>query len=188
MKLRWFELAVTVAIVALGLVNVPGCKKAETPSPQAAKPKDAAASKEPARVPRPIEELQKPPAFTLPASQLAQDFAADEKAATEKYKGKLIQVEGVVEDVKLVEGVMPTVSVSLAPANPDEKAPPKQPQVVCDLYNYQDMLTIKKGQKASLKGIVASKTDNTIRIEDCIRAGGGGGMGKGGPKGGAKKE
>jgi hypothetical protein len=94
-----------------------------------------------------LAEVGPDPAMAVTASQLAQDYAKDAKAADQKYKGKYLIVEGTIAEVTankpdallrrniILEGDKPLVI--------DASLPTADPRPVAKLA---------KGQKVKVKG------------------------------------
>lgn len=102
-----------------------------------------------------VQQAQEPMKIT--AQELADDFDANQVAAESKWKGKLVEFSAVVTNITdsgLSFTNVASKQFSLA-------------QISCRVKDKQQLLTLKNGQTATVRGIVGSQTIGVIDISDC---------------------
>jgi hypothetical protein len=110
------------------------------------------------------DRTAKAPDLATTAEAFATEFLEDDKAASNKYKNKIIELEGVVKEVR-------TATVSLVGAkmgkkrNPDVPADPP-PTVECLLSRKEDSAGLAAGQKVKVIGRFSAANDFFIGLED----------------------
>ena len=101
------------------------------------------------------------PAITVTAVTLSKEYTANEVAADQKYKGKMVEVSGVVDSIGKDIGNTPYITLKGDPKN-----------VLANIQcmfgkEYQDRLAkISKGQQLSVIGTVSGKMINVL-LQDC---------------------
>ncbi len=106
-----------------------------------------------------------PPNFTVTATELAAEFAADETKATEKYVGSMdkmivVQVSGTVASV---EKDTSGVSISLETGDPMNGV-----SCVLDKFTKQTKTDYKVGETVTLKGICTGKLTDVV-LDRCVQ-------------------
>ena len=105
---RLLAIAVVVLLVAAGCGGNPGQKTAESKTGESkAAPQEANVRAAPA--------AKLKPDFTLTTAQLKKEFEADAAAADKKYPGKILEVDGPIEDpfFQDISGTRTSLSVPL---------------------------------------------------------------------------
>lgn len=101
------------------------------------------------------EQVQAPEQIT--ASQLADDFDANQVAAESKWKGKLVAFSAEltnITDSGLSFSKIGSKEFSLT-------------QISCKVVDKQQLLTLKNGQTVKVQGIVGGQTIGVIDVNDC---------------------
>ena len=83
--------------------------------------------------------------ITISSEELVSSFMVDERSANSMYRGKVIEVEGIVKDVTFLNN---RNTVFLYGDN-------KYSSVICDMFPNQEseIKDLKKGQKIKIKGV-----------------------------------
>ena len=107
-------------------------------------------------------EIQAAPAIEVTAAQLCEDYKANEIAADEKYKGKILQVTGKVDSI--AKDILDSIYVTLKSG--------KRFDLMSVQAFFPDSVTaqaaaLSKGQKVTVKGRCEGKLMNII-IKDCV--------------------
>lgn len=101
------------------------------------------------------QQVQEP--TVIKAQELADDFDANQVAAENKWKSKLVQFSAEVTnitDTGLSFSKVASKQFSMA-------------QISCRVTDKQQLLSLKNGQTVTVKGVVGSQTIGVIDISDC---------------------
>jgi hypothetical protein len=96
--------------------------------------------------------------YKLSASQLFSEFKENEQLATEKYKGKILEVDGQIASINY--GVNETLNILL-------EAEGEIFGVACAIADVDEELSLTKGQKISVKGECSGILSDVILIR-CV--------------------
>jgi len=101
------------------------------------------------------KQVQEP--TVIKASELADDFDANQVAAENKWKGKLVQFSAEVTNITETG-----LSFSKAASKQFSMA-----QISCRVTDKQQLLSLKNGQTVTVKGVVGGQTIGVIDVSDC---------------------
>jgi hypothetical protein len=105
------------------------------------------------------------PEATVTAAELLKAYDDDTVAADANYKGKVIVVDGIVEDVLGAPEAM--IRLVGEPVAPDEVGVPK---ISCDfLDGAGDMPQVEKGDRVKIKGLCSSEL-SAVFLDHCVPA------------------
>ncbi|MCU0409588.1 MAG: OB-fold putative lipoprotein [Bacteroidales bacterium] len=90
----------------------------------------------------PADTARAKPEFTVTASGLLKDFAADEAAATAKYAGRIIEINGIISEVRSDNNA---TTVALSTGDP-------MSSVLCTLAPGADASALKEGRELIIRG------------------------------------
>ncbi len=108
---------------------------------------------------KPVASLEKKKAdVEVTASMLIEDYEADEKAANDKYLGKVVQVSGKVSGITEEEG---RKKVQLETASP-------MSLVICELETGGETGDLKAGDEAVFKGLCSGYLSDVILVQTTI--------------------
>ena len=141
-------------LLVASVLALVGCGKPTNP-PVAAEPPSTTDPARPTPGPEPkspvgIDTME--PAFKLTAEEFHKEYRADSKAVVEKYKGKAVELTGVVEDVGrtldeiLLLGKGAYVKLKI-PGDPTFG-------VMCATSDEQPWLRVARGQKVRIRGLL----------------------------------
>jgi hypothetical protein len=106
---------------------------------------------------KPVESLARKKAdVTVTADQLISEYEQDEKAADQKYLGKVVEVTGKITDVTEEQG---TQKVSLETANPLSA-------VICEMEGKMPVTDSKSGDQVTIKGMCSGYL-NDVQLVQC---------------------
>jgi len=161
-----------VAVFALMIFSVAACKKSDPSTPEA-KSEGPATSKVAKANTVPEAKFEKPvgskpakpenpatsvPGFTVRAVEFGAEVNKDAKAATDKYKGAVIEISGIVESVQ--SAAEQSVIVLDVPKN--------SIGVPCHTNVKEVWTTILPGQFVKLKGMCPDKLERSGHLLDCV--------------------
>jgi hypothetical protein len=109
----------------------------------------------------PVENVQKTPELTVTAIKLSEDYKANEVSADAKYKGKFIEVSGVIDNI--AKDIMDTPYVTLK----TDTYSIVGVQCMFEKESEPQLATLSKGKSITLQGEVSGKMMNVI-IRGCI--------------------
>jgi len=101
------------------------------------------------------QQVQEP--TVIKAQELADDFDANQVAAENKWKGKLVQFSAEVTnitDTGLSFSKVASKEFSMA-------------QISCRVTDKQQLLSLKNGQTVTVKGVVGCQTIGVIDVSEC---------------------
>ncbi|MGS2741021.1 OB-fold protein [Sinomicrobium sp. M5D2P17] len=100
------------------------------------------------------------PDYTLTATTLIEAFKTDETGANGLYLDKILQVEGVIKDISIVDG---NSVITLGVENSGEN-------IICNMYPTENKkaLGLHKGQKIKVKGICTGFLLDVILVRAVI--------------------
>jgi hypothetical protein len=104
---------------------------------------------------KPTQTVQEP--TIVKAQELADDFDANQVAAENKWKGKLVQFSAEVTnitDTGLSFSKVASKQFSMA-------------QISCRITDKEQLLSLKNGQVVTVKGVVGGQTIGVIDVSDC---------------------
>lgn len=101
---------------------------------------------------------EKKPVITVSASQMAKDYESNEIAADEKYKGKMVQITGVVDGVE--KDLMDNPFLSLDSGWSGY-------YLHCYFEDTKPLVKLKKGQKVTVVGEVKQLSLVFIELKEC---------------------
>ena len=101
------------------------------------------------------QQVQEP--TVIKASELADDFDANQVAAENKWKGKLVQFSAEITNITETG-----LSFSKAASKQFSMA-----QISCRVTDKQQLLSLKNGQTVTVKGVVGGQTIGVIDVSDC---------------------
>ena len=108
---------------------------------------------------KPVESLEHKKAdVTVTADQLLSDYESDEKAANDKYLGKVVEVSGKVASIANEEG---KVKVSLETSNPISS-------VICELEDKMITGELKAGDDVKMKGMCSGYLSDVIVVQSSV--------------------
>lgn len=108
---------------------------------------------------KPVESLEKKKAdVSVTASQIIADYEADEKAANEKYLGKVVEVSGKVSTITDDGG---KAKILLETDNP-------MALVICELEDGKDAGQIQAGDQAKVKGLCSGYLSDVVLVQSTV--------------------
>ncbi len=106
----------------------------------------------------PVQEKQQVQEPTIiKVQELADDFDANQVAAKDKWKGKLVQFSAEVTNI--TDSGLSFTNVSSKQFS--------MTQISCRVTDKQQLLSLKNGQTVTVKGVVGSQTIGVIDVSDC---------------------
>ena len=141
-KKWWFWVIVAVVLFIIGSSN--GSQKSNVNNPIANE-----------------QQTVQEQAIKVSATQLASDYEANEVSADNKYKGKLVEVSGSVKNIGKDITDQPYVSL-----NGNSPSYITDVQCMFDKENQDQLVSLKKDMKITLKGNVSGKMMNVL-IRNC---------------------
>ncbi len=109
----------------------------------------------------PVVNVPKTPELTVTAIKLSEDYKANEVSADAKYKGKFIEVSGVIDNI--AKDIMDTPYVTLK----TDTYSIVGVQCMFEKESEPQLATLSKGKSITLQGEVSGKMMNVI-IRGCI--------------------
>ncbi len=106
------------------------------------------------------------PEATVTAADLIKAYADDFGAADQKYKGKIIVVDGFVEGMS-PDPDLPTINLDDDPSKSDDF---NSPFVACDFDKSAELPKVNVGDRIKIKGICEGKMVNIIALAGCYPA------------------
>lgn len=106
-----------------------------------------------------VEPEPEVPAFTVTAEELVGAYEGNELAAEQKYEGELVEVTGVVGDIR--KDILDQPFVTLGTGKELEVR-----QVQCFLADGVDATSLRKGERVTLKGRVDGLMMNVL-VKEC---------------------
>jgi len=99
--------------------------------------------------------------YTVTIENIANDFNQNEEQANQKYLDKIIQIEGIIKNVDILDG-HGTITLT------DSKDPTKT--VVCNMAVSENMkmITLQQGQKITIKGICTGYLMDVMLVKTVI--------------------
>lgn len=94
----------------------------------------------------------------IKASELADDFDANQVAAEAKWKDKLVEFSSEITNITdsgLSFGKVSSKEFSMT-------------QISCRTNNKDQLLSVKNGETVTVKGIVGGQTIGVIDVKDCV--------------------
>ncbi|MEO5906252.1 MAG: hypothetical protein ABIQ11_05970 [Saprospiraceae bacterium] len=108
---------------------------------------------------KPVESLERKKAeVSVTANQIIADYEADEKAANDKYLGKVVEVTGRVSTITDEGG---KIKVQLETENP-------MSLVICELEDGKDAGQIQVGEQAKVKGLCSGYLSDVVMVQSTI--------------------
>lgn len=108
---------------------------------------------------KPVESLNNKAAdITITADQLLADYEADEKAANDKYLGKVVQVSGKVSDVTTEDGKN---KIHFETSNPISL-------VITELDEGNSAEGVAAGGEATVKGLCSGYLSDVILVRSSV--------------------
>lgn len=108
---------------------------------------------------KPVESLKSKDAdITVSADQLIRDYETDEKAANEKYLGKVVLVSGKITEITNEEGKK---KVSLESSNPISA-------VICEMEENKTTESLKAGDNIKVKGMCSGYLSDVILVQSLV--------------------
>jgi hypothetical protein len=108
---------------------------------------------------KPVASLENKKAdVSVTANQIISEYEADEKAANEKYLGKVVEVSGTVSTITDEGG---KVKVQLQTDNP-------MALVICELEDGKDAGQIQAGQQAKVKGLCSGYLSDVVLVQSTV--------------------
>lgn len=108
---------------------------------------------------KPVESLEKKKAdVSVTANQIIADYEADEKAANEKYLGKVVEVSGKVSTITNEGG---KIKVQLETGNP-------MALVICELEDGKNAGQIQAGEQAKVKGLCSGYLSDVVLVQSTV--------------------
>ena len=108
---------------------------------------------------KPVESLEHKKAdVAISADQLLKEYESDEKAANDKYLGKIVEVSGKVIDITNEEGKK---KVNLETSNPISA-------IICELEGSGDTGNLKAGDDVKMKGKCTGYLSDVILVQSSI--------------------
>ena|SRR3989304_6190320 len=101
------------------------------------------------------QQVQEP--TVIKAQELADDFDANQVAAENKWKGKLVQFSAEVTNI---------TDTGLSFSNVASKQF-SMAQISCRVTDKQQLLSLKNGQTVTVKGVVGGQTIGVIDVSNC---------------------
>jgi hypothetical protein len=148
---RWWFWAIIV--VVLYVIGSSAGNKDGNSQPAAQQP----AKQQEAQQAKPVEEA----VIKVTASQLYDDYEANEVAADAKYKDKKVEISGTISSIGKDLMDTPYVALVVAPNNPVFSV-----QCMFDKAEQSKLASLSKDSKIFLSGKVSSKLGNVI-VRDC---------------------
>ncbi len=106
------------------------------------------------------------PEATVTAADLIKAYADDFGAADQKYKGKIIVVDGFVEGLS-PDPELPTINLDDDPSKTKDF---NSPFVACDFDKSAELPKVNVGDRIKIKGICEGKMGNIIALGECYPA------------------
>ena len=107
------------------------------------------------KIEQPVETMK------VTATQISEDYKANEVAADAKYKGKLLEISGLVDNIG--KDILDTPYITF---QTEQYAIVNQVQCMFSKSDEQSLSTLTKGQRVTLTGEVSSKLV-TIIVKGC---------------------
>jgi len=108
---------------------------------------------------KPVASLENKKADVVAtAAQLIADYESDEKAADEKYLGKVVQVSGKVIDITTAEG---KTKIQIETPNPIAV-------IICELEPGAEHGSVKAGDDIVVKGMCSGYLSDVILVQATI--------------------
>ncbi len=108
---------------------------------------------------KPVESLENKEAeVTISADQLIADYESDEKAANEKYLGKVVMVNGKITDITNEEGKK---KVNLETSNPISA-------IICEMEENKKTEHLKAGDMIKVKGMCSGYLSDVILVQSVV--------------------
>jgi len=108
---------------------------------------------------KPVASLEKKKAdVVVTAAQLIADYESDEKAADDKYLGKVVQVSGKMLDMTTAEGKM---KIQIETPNPIAV-------IICELEPGAEPGSVKPGDEIVVKGMCTGYLSDVILVQATI--------------------
>lgn len=108
---------------------------------------------------KPVASLEKKkPDVSVTANQIIADYESDEKAANDKYLGKVVEVSGKVSTIMDEGG---KVKVHLETDNP-------MALVICELEDGKDAGHIQAGEQAKVKGLCSGYLSDVVLVQSTV--------------------
>lgn len=104
------------------------------------------------------ETTQPQEAQQITAAELADDFDANQLAAEEKWKGKLIQFSAEISNI---------TDSGLSFYNVGSKEI-SMTQISCRVEDKQQLLSLKNGENVTVQGVVGKQTIGVIDVSNCV--------------------
>ena len=104
-----------------------------------------------------VEKKAEQESMKIKASELADDFDANQVAAEAKWKDKLVEFSSEITNITesgLSFGKVSSKEFSMT-------------QISCRTNNKDQLLSVKNGETVIVKGIVGSQTIGVIDVKDC---------------------
>lgn len=99
--------------------------------------------------------------FSLTATELLNEFAANEKASGEKYMDKVLRVEGAVKDIIKDEKGFYTIALG-------DTASMSSVRCSIDSTHTSEVVNLQKGTRLALKGICTGYTADELLGADVV--------------------
>lgn len=148
---NWFSkhpfLTIVLVFVAIGIFGSSGSNKTDTE----AKPNKTATQQK-----NDTPEV-KPEAMKITAKQLADDFDSNQVAAEKNWVNKLVTFTAKVTNITDSGVMFSDVSSKQY----------SMTQISCRVANKDQLLSLKNGQSATVKGVVNRQTLGVIDLSDC---------------------
>lgn len=112
---------------------------------------------------KPTEQSQAPPtetlkeAFKITAKELADDFDVNQVAAEAKWENKLVEFSATISNIT-------DSGISFSNIASKEFS---LTQVSCKIKDKQQLMSIKNGEKVTVRGVVGKQTIGVIALNDC---------------------
>ena len=139
--LKWVGI-IFVVLIVIGLFSGSGKSKNDQSSSSSGTNKNE-------------QQVQEP--IKITAQELADDFDSNQVAAENKWKGKFVEFSAVVTNI---------TDSGLSFANVASKEFSLS-QISCRVKDKQQLLSLKNGETATVRGIVGSQTIGVIDVNDC---------------------
>ena len=107
--------------------------------------------------------------FSTSATQLAKDFLGDEKAATDKYTGKVIEIEGIVHTANPIIG-KPGMFILEGAKKNEKDILGLNVYCSCPAGQENKVAMLSKGQKVKAKGSMQGANSLAVYLGDCSYA------------------
>ena len=101
------------------------------------------------------------PDYIITIENITDEFNRDEEEANQKYLDKIIQVEGIINDIDILDGHS-TITLT-SPENPTKT-------VVCNMVATENIKAIKlqQGQKITVRGICTGYLMDVMLVKTVI--------------------